>query len=117
MSRPYRFVIADDEKALGIAGVMGGKDSGSYDDTVNVFLESAYFDPVRIARTGRMHQVRAHLAHVGSPISGDALYGGAALPEHPGFFLHAAKVALPDGPEIEAPLPARFSAALSAVGL
>jgi 23S rRNA pseudouridine1911/1915/1917 synthase len=70
-----------------------------------------------IARTGRMHQVRAHLAHVGSPISGDALYGGAAVPEHPGFFLHAAKVVLPDGPEIEAPLPARFSAAVSAVGL
>jgi 23S rRNA pseudouridine1911/1915/1917 synthase len=70
-----------------------------------------------IARTGRMHQVRAHLAHVGSPICGDALYGGAAVPEHPGFFLHAAKVVLPDGPELEAPLPARFSAALSAVGL
>jgi len=70
-----------------------------------------------IARTGRMHQVRAHLAHVGSPIAGDTLYGGAALPEHPGFFLHAASVALPDGPLIEAPLPARFSAALAAVGL
>jgi 23S rRNA pseudouridine1911/1915/1917 synthase len=70
-----------------------------------------------IARTGRMHQVRAHLAHVGSPITGDAIYGGAALPEHPGFFLHAANVALPEGPQIEAPLPARFSAALAAVGL
>jgi len=46
-------VIADDHKALGIGGIMGGKDSGSYDDTVNVFLESAWFDPVRIARTGR----------------------------------------------------------------
>ena len=46
-------VIADDSRALGIAGVMGGKDSGSYDDTVNVFIESAYFDPARIARAGR----------------------------------------------------------------
>ena len=43
-------VIADDSHALGIAGVMGGKDSGSYDTTVNVFLESAYFDPVRASR-------------------------------------------------------------------
>ena len=46
-------VIADGAHALGIAGVMGGKDSGSYDDTVNVFIESAFFDPARIARAGR----------------------------------------------------------------
>ena len=46
-------VIADDAHALGIAGIMGGKDSGSYDDTVNVFIESAWFDPARIARVGR----------------------------------------------------------------
>jgi phenylalanyl-tRNA synthetase beta chain len=46
-------VIADDAKALGIAGIMGGKESGSYDDTVNVFIESAWFDPARIARAGR----------------------------------------------------------------
>ncbi|HEU0095347.1 MAG TPA: phenylalanine--tRNA ligase subunit beta, partial [Rhizomicrobium sp.] len=50
-------VIADDRAALGIAGVMGGKDSGSYDDTVNVFLESAWFDPARIARAGRKHSI------------------------------------------------------------
>jgi phenylalanyl-tRNA synthetase beta chain len=46
-------VIADETRALGIAGVMGGKDSGSYDNTVNVFVESAWFDPARIARAGR----------------------------------------------------------------
>jgi phenylalanyl-tRNA synthetase beta chain len=50
-------VIADDARALGIAGVMGGKDSGSYDDTVNVFIESAYFDPARIARAGRKQAI------------------------------------------------------------
>lgn len=50
-------VIADDAKALGIAGVMGGKESGSYDDTVNVFIESAYFDPARIARAGRKQAI------------------------------------------------------------
>lgn len=69
-----------------------------------------------IARTGRMHQVRAHLAHVGSPITGDTLYKGAVLAGHEGFFLHASRVMLPDG-DIEAPLPARFAAALAAVGL
>jgi 23S rRNA pseudouridine1911/1915/1917 synthase len=73
-----------------------------------------------IARTGRMHQVRAHLAHVGAPISGDALYGGAALPGFDGFFLHAASVTLPIGRDqhvIEAPVPERFEAALAACGL
>jgi phenylalanyl-tRNA synthetase beta chain len=46
-------VIADDKEARGIAGVMGGEDTGCTDATVNVFIESAYFDPVRTARTGR----------------------------------------------------------------
>ncbi len=73
-----------------------------------------------IAQTGRMHQVRAHLANVGSPITGDELYGGAALEGHPGFFLHGARIELPVGSErivIDVPLPDRFTAALSAVGL
>jgi 23S rRNA pseudouridine1911/1915/1917 synthase len=72
------------------------------------------------AQTGRMHQVRAHLAHVGSPIAGDALYKGKPLPGHEGFFLHAAKVAFPLGGEkivVEAPLPHRFREALAAAGL
>ena len=72
------------------------------------------------AQTGRMHQVRAHLAHVGSPIAGDALYGGQPLGELPGFFLHAAKVAFPVGAEklvVEAPLPQRFREALVLAGL
>ena len=46
-------VIADDAKAEAIAGVMGGEESGCTEDTVNVFIESAIFDPVRVAATGR----------------------------------------------------------------
>jgi phenylalanyl-tRNA synthetase beta chain len=46
-------VIADDKVPQGLGGVMGGEESGVTGDTVNVFLETAYFDPVRTAMTGR----------------------------------------------------------------
>ena len=46
-------VIADDSGPLGLGGVMGGEGSGSGEDTVNVLIESAYFDPARTAQTGR----------------------------------------------------------------
>ncbi|MGE4371277.1 MAG: RluA family pseudouridine synthase [Xanthobacter sp.] len=47
-------------------------------------------------RTGRTHQLRAHLAHLGSPILGDAIYGGASrLPGGPRLHLHALQIELP----------------------
>jgi phenylalanyl-tRNA synthetase beta chain len=46
-------VIADDSGPLGLGGVIGGEESGSTDATVNVLIESAYFDPARTAQTGR----------------------------------------------------------------
>jgi phenylalanyl-tRNA synthetase beta chain len=46
-------VIADAKEARGIGGVMGGEDSGCTDTTTNVFVESAFFEPASIARTGR----------------------------------------------------------------
>jgi 23S rRNA pseudouridine1911/1915/1917 synthase len=70
--------------------------------------------------TGRMHQVRAHLAYVGAAIAGDAVYGGAAVDGFDGFFLHAAKVVLPVGGaplQIEASLPERFAQAARGLGL
>ncbi len=70
--------------------------------------------------TGVMHQIRAHLAHLGHPVAGDALYGGQAA-EIPGLvrqFLHASRVAF-DGPggrvEAESPLPADLVEALERV--
>jgi len=50
---PEDIVIADDAGPKAIGGVMGGLDSGCTADTVNVVLESALFDPRRIAATGR----------------------------------------------------------------
>lgn len=46
-------VIADEAGPEGIAGVMGGEHSGCTGDTTDVFLEVAYFDPIRTAATGR----------------------------------------------------------------
>jgi len=45
---------ADDTGVLGLGGVMGGESSGVSDATVNVIVESAYFDPTRIHHTGRV---------------------------------------------------------------
>ena len=46
-------VIADDSGPLGFGGIMGGSVSGCTADTKNVLIESAYFDPLRTAATGR----------------------------------------------------------------
>jgi len=46
-------VIADDRQVHDIAGIMGGEDSGVSEDTTDVLLEIAYFDPARIGVTGR----------------------------------------------------------------
>src|SRR5438309_2658042 len=50
---PDNLVIADDERAVGIAGVMGGEESGVTESTKDVLLESAYFLPASIRRTAR----------------------------------------------------------------
>jgi phenylalanyl-tRNA synthetase beta chain len=47
-------MIADEQRAVAIGGVMGGEDSGVTDSTTNVLLESAYFLPSSIRRTARV---------------------------------------------------------------
>jgi phenylalanyl-tRNA synthetase beta subunit len=46
-------VITDGEKNLGLGGVKGGRDSGISDDTTEIILEVANFDPVAIRKTAR----------------------------------------------------------------
>ena len=52
-------VIADDSGVLGLGGMIGGEETGSTDATSNVFIESAYFDPKRTARTGRKLNIQS----------------------------------------------------------
>lgn len=46
-------VIADSEKPLSIAGIMGGLDSGITNETKDIFIEVAYFTPENIRKTGK----------------------------------------------------------------
>ncbi|MFH0985687.1 MAG: phenylalanine--tRNA ligase subunit beta, partial [Candidatus Omnitrophota bacterium] len=55
--KPEDLLIADSERAVALAGVMGGKDSEISDKTRNVFLESAFFHPGRIRKTSFNHQL------------------------------------------------------------
>jgi len=52
---PEMCVIADagGERPIGLGGVMGGASTGCSEATVDVFVESAWFDPIRTAQTGR----------------------------------------------------------------
>jgi len=81
--------------------------------------------------TGRTHQLRIHMAHVDHPIIGDPKYGGARGGSSAGtggvirgggaiarkLHLHAWRLRLPDGQQIEAPLPPHFHATLVSLGL
>ena len=46
-------VIGDQEQPHGLGGIIGGEETGCTDETTEVFLESAWFDPLRTATTGR----------------------------------------------------------------
>lgn len=51
--------ISDETGPESIAGIMGGADTGVSDDTVDVFIESAYWDPTTIARAGRALRINS----------------------------------------------------------
>ncbi|GAB4386927.1 phenylalanine--tRNA ligase subunit beta [Albidovulum sp.] len=57
--QPGMMVISDDAGPESIAGVMGGAATGVTAETVNVFLESAYWDPITIAATGRALKIHS----------------------------------------------------------
>ncbi len=74
--------------------------------------------------TGRMHQLRVHLAHLGRPIAGDARYGGAlVVAGHavPRLMLHARALTFPHPSggkkRLEAPTPSDMAGLLAILGL
>jgi 23S rRNA pseudouridine1911/1915/1917 synthase len=67
--------------------------------------------------SGRTHQIRVHLHHLGHPVLGDKLYGGKRAGDYPRQMLHAWKLAFRhprSGAEMsfDAPVPADFAAAM-----
>ena len=56
-------VIADSEGVLGMAGIMGGADTGVSAATHNIFLEAAFFNPISIAGKARSYGLHTDASH------------------------------------------------------
>ncbi len=56
-------VVADEKKALALAGVMGGWDSMITLETKNILVEAAWFDPASIRRSSRRHMLHTDASH------------------------------------------------------
>ena len=60
---PEDLVVADERKALGLAGVMGGWDSRITAETKNVLVEAAWFDPMTVRRSSKRHLLHTDASH------------------------------------------------------
>src|ERR1700733_2010346 len=56
-------VVADEKKALALAGVMGGWDSMITPETKNILIEAAWFDPASVRRSSRRHLLHTDASH------------------------------------------------------
>jgi len=60
---PDSLVIADQQRPLALAGVMGGEDSGVSESTRDIFLESAFFSPLAVAGKARSYGLHTDSSH------------------------------------------------------
>nr|WP_288499373.1 phenylalanine--tRNA ligase subunit beta [uncultured Pseudomonas sp.] len=82
--RADTLVIADHQRALAIAGVMGGEHSGVSDTTRDLFLESAFFDTIAVAGKARSYGLHTDSSHrfergVDSQLAREAMERATAL--------------------------------------
>jgi 23S rRNA pseudouridine1911/1915/1917 synthase len=106
-----------------MAVVQGGRPAVTHYEVLDASDELSLVDAG--LETGRTHQIRVHLAHLGHPVLGDRVYGGATeLASRLGLarpFLHAYRLAFPhpDGATIELsdPVPVELQLALARSGL
>ena len=97
-----------------------GKEAVTHYRVLQRFRDYTYIE-CRL-ETGRTHQIRVHMAHIGRPLLGDGVYGGRPFPGLTGQCLHARRLTFTHpatGERItaEAPLPDWFNAVLKRYGL
>jgi 23S rRNA pseudouridine1911/1915/1917 synthase len=117
-----------DDRKVAVADP-GGDEAITHYETLAVGRDGRALVRCRI-ETGRLHQIRAHLAWLGSPLAGDAVYGGPRAPDGRGsaaraadreLLLHAWRLRLPGrggkAVEVVAPLPPYWDDAARAAGI
>ncbi len=73
-------VIADDNGPEALGGIMGGEESGCQEQTTDVFLECAYFDPIRTATTGRKLNIQSDARYrFERGVDPESLYSGVDI--------------------------------------
>ena len=60
---PEDLVVADERKAIGLAGVMGGWDTMITAETKNILVEAAWFDPATVRRSSKRHGLHTDASH------------------------------------------------------
>jgi phenylalanyl-tRNA synthetase beta chain len=60
---PEMLIIADAERPVALAGIIGGEDSSVKDETTTIFLECAYFDPTNIRQTARQLDIQTESSY------------------------------------------------------
>ena len=63
MLDPEDLIIADEKKAIGLAGVMGGWDTMITAETKNILVEAAWFDPATVRRSSKRHGLHTDASH------------------------------------------------------